>query len=460
MMRWAALAFAMLACATQHPKPKPTEPKPPAVDPDLVPFGPDERAGELAFLRDVLRETYSHLDTKKQQWGVDLDERFARYEPAIRKADTWARYEVVMVRFVSEFHDAHVAWRRSRGASERKTRIVRLGLSTTFVGDELIVDDIWPGSGAERAGLHVGDRIVAMDGETIERAMGDKTEVRSWSRLEDARFDFAEQWPAQRVDADAPLSDRRVTREKADGTYETLLVTPETKPREGAKKANVTLERRGTVAVLTVRSLFGRTAGLEKQMDDAARDIFGDPHGLIVDLRGNNGGFDAGARVVASRLLAQAVTGATTRVRLSKRARERKEWKDLAEDSAMPGWSVAQPVTAEGRAPKPYPARMAVLIDAGCRSSCESLAMLLRAGGARLFGERTGGSSGAPLSIVMPKSGARVTVPAWAMFDLAGNPIEGRGVLPDDEVAATRADVTARRDPVLDRAAAWVSAAR
>src|SRR5689334_17572746 len=104
MMRWAALALIVFACAT----PPRAKPKPPAVDPDAVPFGPDERAGELAFLRDVLRETYSHLDTKKQQWGVDLDERFARYEPAIRKADTWDRYERVMVAFVSEFHDAHL----------------------------------------------------------------------------------------------------------------------------------------------------------------------------------------------------------------------------------------------------------------------------------------------------------------------------------------------------------------
>src|SRR5262249_50450833 len=96
--------------------------------------------------------------------------------------------------------------------------------------------------------------------------------------------------------------------------------------------------------------------------------------------------------------------------------------------------------------------------DAGCRSSCEALAMLLRAAGGRLFGERTGGSSGAPVSALMPKSGARVTVPAWEMFDPAGNPIEGRGIMPDETLAPTRADVSAHQDPVLDRAAAWASA--
>ena len=57
--------------------------------------------------------------------------------------------------------------------------------------------------------------------------------------------------------------------------------------------------------------------------------------------------------------------------------------------------------------------------------------------------------------MTLPKSGARVTVPAWAMFDLSGNPIEGRGVIPDEEVAPTRADVAAHKDPVLERALSW-----
>src|SRR5262249_28158667 len=258
----------------------------------------------------TLRDTYSHLETKKQQWGVDLEERFAHYEPLIRKADNWDRYERVMVAFVSEFHDAHLAWRRKRGATEKKRRMVRLGLETRFVGDQLIVEDIWPGSGAERAGLRAGDRIVGMDGDTLEESLGRLSQLRSWSRIEDAHFDFAEEWPAQRVDADAPPPDRRVAREKPDRAYETLLVTPETKPSTEQKKAGITFERKGTVALLTVRSLAGRTSSLENQMNDSAREIFRDPKGLVVDLRGNNGGYDVGARIVTSRLTAQPVVGA------------------------------------------------------------------------------------------------------------------------------------------------------
>src|SRR5689334_18392907 len=127
-----ALAIALAACAAAPvapPAPPPAAPAAPAAEAgDRVPFAPDERAAELAFLRDAIRDTYAHLDVKQQQWGLDLDALFARYEPRIRAADTWTRYESAMVGFVSEFHDAHVAWRRKREATETKRRIVRLGL--------------------------------------------------------------------------------------------------------------------------------------------------------------------------------------------------------------------------------------------------------------------------------------------------------------------------------------------
>jgi C-terminal processing protease CtpA/Prc len=454
-MRCVALTF-VLSLGCFAPARRPAVPKV-AAAPDQVPFGPDDRASELAFLRDVIRETYSHLDTKRSQWGTDLDEIFARYQPLIRRADTWDRYERVMAGFASEFHDAHLAWRRRRAPSEKRRRIVRLGLSTRFAGGMLIVDDVWAGSGAEKAGLRVGDRVVGIDGETVEARLGGLGSLRSWSRREDARYDFAEEWPAQRVDEGAPPPERRVTRELDDGTYQTVRVAPETQPPAGWRKPALELQREGTVAILRVRDLSGRLAVLEQRMAAVAVELFAEPRGLVVDLRGDAGGFDKAARVVVGRLCAQPVVGGELRVRLSARARTRSEWRELAEDPARPGWSTAVPLRAEPQAQRPYPARIAVLIDAGCRSSCESLALLLRAAGARLFGERTGGSSGAPLTIELPKSRARVTIPAWAMFDPGGQPIEGRGVAPDEEIAPSRADLVAHRDSALERATAFAA---
>ncbi len=451
-----ALIVALLLAGCRPPPPKTPALLSPGAqgtsDPDRVPFSADARAAELASLRDALRDGYSHLETKKQQWGLDLDALFQKYEPLARKAETWARYELVMVGFVSEFHDAHLAWRRQRAQREHKRRIVRIGVESRFVDGVLYLSAVWPGSGAERAGLKVGDRIVAIDGDTVEEAMKGLARVRSWSRVEDAAYDFAEEWPASRVDADAPPRPRKITRQRDDGTQEELAVEPETKAPPGYKKEPLQLEHREAITLFHLRSLAMHVADLERKLDNVALLLFADPAGVVIDLRGNNGGYDNGGRAVAARLTAVPLDAGETRIRLSPRARqEHAEWKELAEDPARPGWSLPQSVHADPLAKKPYPGKIVALIDAGCRSSCESLTLLLHTLGARLVGETTGGSSGAPITVPLSPSGAKVTIPAWAMFDRQGLPIEGRGVAPDEEVRWTREDLVSGRDPVLAR---------
>lgn len=457
MTRRACLALALAACGSP---PAAAPPAPPVAAPvaeptDRVPFSPDERAAELAFLRDAIRDTYAHLEVKQQQWGVDLDALFARAEPRIRAADTWTRYEAVMVGFVSALHDAHVAWRRKRGAAEARRRIVRLGLDTRLAAGELIVSNVWQGSSAEAAGLAAGDRIIAIDGDPVDRRMADLAAVRSASRVEAAAHDFAEQWPVSRIAADAAPRARLITRER-DGAVTTVRVMPETTGRPGGTPPVIELDHRGPIAVLRVRSLEGPTRKLLDTAGPLIAQIAASPRGLVVDLRGDDGGFEDSARALAAQLVTGDVTGGSTRVRLSQRARDaHRAWKLLAEDPDRKGWSVAQPVTVHGAAAAPYPASLAVVIDAGCRSSCETLALLLHEAGGRLIGERTGGASGAPVTVELPMSKATVTLPARAMYDPHGEPIEGHGVAPDDEVTDDRAAIAAGRDRALEAATAW-----
>ena len=465
VMRAAAVLVAVTSC-TAAPPPRspavvvapasvaPTPMAPPAApDPSRVPFGPDQRAAELAVLRDALRDSYAHLETKQQQWGVDLDALYATYLPAIREAETWARYEYVMVAFVAELHDGHVQWRRRRGPSETKRRVVRLGLDTRFVGEALIVADVWPGSAVERGALQLGDRIVAIDGELIEQRLGGLASLRSWSRAEAARHDFARSWPAARAAVDVAPRARAITRELADGSYQTLSIVPETTPRAGGRPPAIEVTMRGDVAILCVRSLRGRVKDTIQQATAAATTILGQARGLVVDLRDNDGGFEDGALAIAARLSTRRLVAGSTRVRLSAAARaQQRAWRDLPEDPDRPGWSALMPLATDGLAARELPGRIAVVIDAGCRSSCETLALLLRAAGARLFGERTGGAGGAPITIELPRSKARVGIPARASYDPTGAPIEGRGVGPDELVVPTRADLAARRDVALERA--------
>ncbi|HEX4418317.1 MAG TPA: S41 family peptidase, partial [Kofleriaceae bacterium] len=455
MRRLVAVAW-IAGCAggvTPAPPARPLPVPAPVPDADRVPFSPDARVAELAVLRDALRDDYAHLETKRAQWGVDLDALFARYAPRIRGAGTWVAYEAVMVAFVAELHDGHVQWRRKRGAGETRRRIARLPLDTRFVGEQLIVTDVW--SGAERAGLQRGDRIVALDGTSIEERLGELERLRSWARLDAARHDFAEEWVVSRVATQGEVMARRLTRERTDGTYETLAVVPDTTPRPGARPPRIELTWRGRAAVLAVHDLTGHLRDTQQLATDAAAAAFASPHGLVIDLRDDEGGFEDAALAIASRFTDRPVIGGSTRVKLSAAARaQQPAWRELPEDPAKPGWSTVQPLQAPAGAPRAYPAPIAVVIDTGCRSSCESLALLLRAIGARLYGERTGGAGGAPITIELPSSKAHVGIPARASFDTAGTPIEGVGVAPDESVAPTRAELAAGRDVALERALA------
>jgi carboxyl-terminal processing protease len=94
-----------------------------------------------------------------------------------------------------------------------------------------------------------------------------------------------------------------------------------------------------------------------------------------------------------------------------------------------------------------------ILIDAGCESACELLALGLgEAAGVTLLGERTSGTSGGPVPVRLPHSGATLKIPTWITYDSQGRVLEGHGVPPDLEVGPTRADLAAESDPVLDRA--------
>jgi C-terminal processing protease CtpA/Prc len=103
---------------------------------------------------------------------------------------------------------------------------------------------------------------------------------------------------------------------------------------------------------------------------------------------------------------------------------------------------------------------VAVIVDAGCVSTCELLAAALRADvGAVIVGEVTGGSSGAPVPVELPVSHGKVNVPTWNMNAADGKPVESDGVVPDVTAVAT-ADALAAGDDLPLHAAVDLVRAR
>jgi carboxyl-terminal processing protease len=167
-------------------------------------------------------------------------------------------------------------------------------------------------------------------------------------------------------------------------------------------------------------------ADLRQALEDRLAE---DPAGLILDLRGNGGGYLASAVDVASEFIDEGVI-------LTERFGDSHEEVYRADGG---GLAVEIPLV--------------VLIDGGSASASEIVAGAVQDHGRGwIVGEPSFGKGSVqnwhPLD---DESGAvRVTIARWYTPD--GRSIEEDGLLPDIEVAITEDDVTAGRDPQLQRA--------
>jgi C-terminal processing protease CtpA/Prc len=204
----------------------------------------------------------------------------------------------------------------------------------------------------------------------------------------------------------------------------------------------------GGVAVVSIKSLEGGKARAQA-IDETLAKARGEK-AIVVDLRGDRGGIDiVGYRIVAGLASGKALLGHVRILAPPETTARRPMWKKLAVGSD--GWA-SEDLTVDAL-DTPYPGRLAVLVDAGCVSTCEVVAAALRADAhALLVGETTGGSSGAPVAVTLPTSRGSIAIPTWDLTTAEGKPVEGDGVVPDVEVVATPDALAAGTDLPLETA--------
>jgi carboxyl-terminal processing protease len=177
---------------------------------------------------------------------------------------------------------------------------------------------------------------------------------------------------------------------------------------------------------------------------DAAVDEYRGMDGIVIDLRGNGGGVGAMVSGVAGHFLDERIslgTFITRTTELEIRANPRR-------------------VAPDGSRVEPYAGPVAILIDGLTGSASEIFAGGMQAiGRARVFGTT---SAGAVLPATMDRlPNGDVLYHAFANFIAAdGVRLEGRGVVPDEEVTLSRDDLLAGRDAVLQAALGWIAVER
>jgi carboxyl-terminal processing protease len=172
-----------------------------------------------------------------------------------------------------------------------------------------------------------------------------------------------------------------------------------------------------------------------------AMDQFRTADGIVIDLRGNPGGLAAMIMGLSGHFLSERLTLGLMKTK----------------DSELRFVANPRLVNASGERVEPFRGPLAILVDGLSASASECFAGGLQSlGRARVFGQPSMGQALPALFDTLPNGD--VLIHAWGDFVTGtGVRLEGRGVVPDELVPITRADLLAGRDRPLEAALAWIS---
>ena len=260
-----------------------------------------------------------------------------------------------------------------------------------------------PDTPAEEAGVMAGDIIVEIDGESTERMTIDEAVKRiRGDRGSEVVLTIARE-------GEMELLDIAITRDNIE------IPTIDTELEDG----------------VFVISLYSFNAVAEQRMQEALREYSNSgADKLVLDLRGNPGGFLQSAVNIASFFLP---TGNVI---------VREEFGDGRDDRVF---------RSQGRTIQDFTAEdMVILVDRGSASASEIVAgALSEHGKATLIGAQTFGKGSVQELVDLPSGASlKVTVARWVTPD--GTSISEGGLTPEIEVARTAEQRVADEDPQLD----------
>ncbi|HEX9106822.1 MAG TPA: S41 family peptidase [Longimicrobiales bacterium] len=363
--------------------------------------------------------------------GLSWDSIGAVFRPQALAAERSGPFHDVLARMLATLGVSHtVVLSPERLAAESARESGWTGAEVRRLKDGWVVYRVAPGSPAAKAGLHAGDVVDSISGhaaDDIARA-GDRAWLRPNESLR-ARTAAVNEWLA----GNRGLVVRVVARDTLD--HERALEMKAARyPGPSVRIGNLPPAR----ATLEVRRLEGGwgylrfssfVPALRPRIEDAIRGM-GDAPGLIIDLRGNPGGYDALGDRIAALLMSEPRVLTETRTRHGSRT-----------DRERP-------------AEHGFHGPVVVLLDALSASASEQFAAPMQElKRVVVVGERSAGADLEATVVTLPTGGA-LMYPAGQPRTPAGRVIEGDGVTPDVEAHLSRRELARGHDEQLDAAVA------
>jgi len=376
-------------------------------------FDRDSALSMLSAAKDDLKKNY--FDPSLH--GIDIETRFKDAEARLKEATTRDQLIITIAQAMLDFNDSHTYFVPPSRAAE-----VDYGWQMQMVGNQAFVTEVKSGSDAEAKGLKRGDLIVTVDGHPPSRDNMWKMFYRYYSLMPASSIRLVVHTDGEPKARELDVA-AKITRGGKVVPWWLLY-------RKGRSQKDWTHEL-GDVFIWQMSSFEYDNEHIDIAMGKASKF-----KSLIIDLRGNGGGYtDALARL----------TGHFFDHDL--KVADMKGRKDL------------KPILAKTRGANTYKGQLIVLIDSESASAAELFARTIQLEKrGTVIGDRSMGAVMASRYYDHQTGvgnvlyfGNSVTIADLIMPD--GNSLEKTGVTPDETLLPTAGDLAAQRDPVLSRAA-------
>ena len=430
----AALAAAIAEARKEWPSPKAAAPAATPSAPAVPVFRADKRYPEmttpsleyrqLAVVRawNVIHWFYPYKPLIAD-WDAVLPEFLGRME----EATTARAYALTVMEMMARVSDGHTSvW----GNPDVDEVFGAAGLPIELRRIEGALVAVRVSEDVRKAGLDVGDLVLAVDGETVAARAERLRKFATASTAAALEGRLARLMPGGSANSTAVLKIQ-----KADGSTREVSLVRDPK--------TMSLPPPSTDVVKIVDGNWGYAdlTRLTVQEVDGLFEKIKDTRGLILDMRGYPRGT---AWAIAPRInTRKAKVGAQFR---------RAQVSVFSDEEGESGFYFAQPLPPLPEGKSLYTAPVVMLIDDRAISQSEHSGLFFEAAnGTKFIGTATAGANGDVTNFSLP-GGIMVGFTGHDVRHADGRQLQRIGLVPDIEVAPTIAGIRAGRDEVLERA--------
>jgi carboxyl-terminal processing protease len=350
--------------------------------------------------------------------GVNWDKVREEYMQRVFKVKSEKELHDLLRQMLGEIDQSRFEILGPEEVSRNSTR-VGIGIDLQFIGGSPVIAWVEPESVAARAGIRPGFVLKQINQITVEQVFERFAKIKESTFKKNLRVTYA---LTEEISGKPATPVRIVYLNESDQSRESSLERGQINNSSQPGFQSKLLDK--GIGYIRFNSF---DTGTPKLVGDAIKSM-DNPPGIIIDLRGNNGGLIAATINIARQLVSEK----TLLGRLEERASKR-------DFDLNPG-------------PLSYKKQIAILIDGGTAQAAEMLtAGLQESGRAVVVGERSAGD--VIVSSIYPMPDAYLLKYESAIFKTPkGMRITEQGVTPDIEVKRSRGDLLKGTDPQLDAA--------